>query len=70
MKLNDKTYNILKWIALIALPALITFYGVVGAACNIPYTDTVLTIATAFDAMLGTLLGISTNTYNKLNKDN
>ena len=69
MKLTDSTYNIMKWIALIALPALITFYGVVGATCNIPYTDTVLTIATAFDTMLGTLLGISTNTYNK-NKNN
>ena len=47
MKLSNKTYDILKWIALVALPALITFYGVVGAACNIPYTDTVLTIAVA-----------------------
>ena len=67
MKLSNKTYDILKWIALVALPALITFYGVVGAACNIPYTDTVLTIAVAFDTMMGTMLGISSNRYNKIN---
>lgn len=65
MKLPNNVYDILKWVALVALPALITFYGVIGAACNIPYTDTVLTIAVAFDTMMGTLLGISSNNYNK-----
>lgn len=65
MKLPNNVYDILKWIALVALPALITFYGVIGAACNIPYTDTVLTIAVAFDTMMGTLLGISSSNYNK-----
>ena len=67
MKLSNKTYDVLKWIALVALPALNTFYGVVGAACGIPYTDTVLTIAVAFDTMMGTMLGISSNKYNKIN---
>lgn len=67
MILSNKVYDVLKWIALVALPALTTFYGVVGATCNIPYTQEVLTIAVAFDAMLGTMLGISTNKYNKTN---
>lgn len=65
MKLGNKTYDILKWIAMVAIPALTTFYGVIGATCNIPFTQEVLTIAVAFDTMLGTLLGISTNNYNK-----
>lgn len=65
MKLSNKVYDILKWIALVALPALTTFYGVVGATCNISHTQEVLTIAVAFDTMLGTMLGISTNKYNK-----
>lgn len=65
MIMSNKVYDILKWIALVALPALTTFYGVVGATCNVPHTQEVLTIAVAFDAMLGTLLGISTNKYNK-----
>lgn len=67
MKLPNKVYDVLKWIALVALPALITFYGVVGATCDIPYTQEVITIAVAFDTMLGTMLGISTNKYNKTN---
>ena len=65
MKISNQVYDILKWIALVALPALLTFYGVVGTTCNIPYTETVLTIGSAFDVMLGTLLGISTTAYNK-----
>lgn len=68
MKISNELYDILKWIALIALPAIITFYGVVGTACNIPYTDTVLTIASAFDVMLGTMLGVSNMQYNKEDK--
>lgn len=65
MKLSNKAYDVLKWITLIALPALTTFYGVVGATCSIPHTQEVLTIAVAFDTMLGTMLGISTSKYNK-----
>ena len=67
MKLPNKVYDVLKWIALVALPALITFYGVVGTTCGIPYTQEVITIAVAFNTMLGTILGISTNKYNKAN---
>ena len=65
MKISNQVYDTLKWIALIALPALLTFYGVVGITCNIPYTEAVLTIGSAFDVMLGKMLGISTNTYKK-----
>ena len=30
--LPDKTYNILKWVGLVALPAIATFVGTVGTA--------------------------------------
>ena len=63
--MNNKLYDKLKWIALVGLPALTTFYGVIGATCNIPYTQETLTIAVAFDTMLGTMLGISSNSYKK-----
>lgn len=65
MKMSNKTYDVLKWVSLVALPAVIAFYGVVGATCNIPYTEQVLTIAVAFNTMLGALLGISTAKYKK-----
>lgn len=65
MKLSNKVYDNLKWIALVFIPSLITFYGVVGNVLNIPYTDIVLTIMGAFDVFLGSLLGISSAKYNK-----
>lgn len=63
--MSNKAYDILKWIALVFIPALITFYGVIGNVLSIPYTDVVLTIMGAFDVFLGSLLGISTVQYNK-----
>lgn len=62
-KMSDRTYNILKWAAQVVLPALITFYGVVGSACRIPYLEETLTVLGALDAFLGTVLGISTANY-------
>lgn len=67
MKMPNKVYDVLKWIALVGLPSVIAFYGVVGATCNIPYTQEVLTIAAAFNTMLGAWLGISNMKYNKAN---
>lgn len=66
--MSNKVYDVLKWITLIFLPALITFYGVIGNTCSIPYTEVVLTIATAFNTFLGTCLGISNYNYNKEEK--
>lgn len=65
MKLSNKKYDTLKWIALVFLPAFTTLYGVIGATCNVPYTQEALTIMVAFDTFLGTLLGISNSNYNK-----
>ena len=63
--MSNKIYDVLKWIALVFIPALITFYGVIGNVLNIPYTEIVLTIMGAFDVFMGSLLGISTAQYNK-----
>lgn len=63
--MSNKVYDVLKWIALVFLPAFTTFYGVVGATCGIPYTQEALTIMVAFDTFLGGLLGISNIQYNK-----
>lgn len=68
--MSNKTYDILKFIAQVILPALTTFYGVLGATLNIPYTQEVITIAVAFDTMLGTILGISSKRYYADNNDN
>lgn len=65
MKLPDKVYTILKWIALIALPAIATFWGVMGKVWDIPYTTEVVTTITAVATLIGALIGVSTVNYNK-----
>lgn len=66
--MSNKTYDLLKWIAQIFIPALTVFVGVVLKCFNVECTDIVVTIMTAFDAFLGAILGISSSTYNKANK--
>lgn len=65
--MSNKTYDLLKWIALVFLPAFTTFYGVVGTTFAIPYTQEVLTILVAFDTFLGTLLGVNSAKYKSKN---
>jgi len=66
---NSKTYDRLKFFATRIFPAIITFYGVVGATLKIPYTTETLTIASAFETMLCTFLGISKKKFNELNEE-
>lgn len=63
--LPQKVYEILRWVVIVVIPALITLYGVIGNTCGIPHTDIVLTIAGAVDVCLGTIFGISKIAYDK-----
>lgn len=63
--MKDSTYRVLKWIALVFLPAFTTFTGVVLNCFKVEYTDIILTIMVAFDTFLGTLLGVSSVNYYK-----
>lgn len=65
MVLSSKTYEILKWIAQIVLPALGTLYFALATIWGLPYGEQVVGTITAVDAFLGTLLGLSTVNYNK-----
>jgi len=65
MKLNDKVYDILKWIAQYLLPALGTLYFALSTIWGLPYGEQVVGTITAIDAFLGAVLGISSITYNK-----
>lgn len=63
--LENSTYDVLKYIAQIVLPALATLYFALAKIWGFPYgTEIVGTIA-AVDAFMGALLQISTNQYNK-----
>ena len=65
MKLNNKTYDVLKWIAQILLPALGTLYFALTKFWPLPYGPEVVGTISAVDVFLGAILGISTAQYNK-----
>lgn len=67
--MSNKVYDVLKYIAQIFLPALTVFVGVILKCFNIECTDVVITIMTAFDAFLGSVLMISSNNYNKTKEE-
>lgn len=60
--LPDKVYNVLKWIGLVALPAVATFVGTVGAAVEWGPTTIAVTVITAAGTLVGALLGVTTAT--------
>lgn len=63
--LSNKVYDILKWIALIALPAIATLYFAIAQIWGLPYGEQVVGTITAIDTFLGALLGISNYNYVK-----
>lgn len=67
MKLNNKVYDILKWVVMIALPALTTAYVGLSAVWGFPYATEVAKTSAVICTLLGALLGISTAEYNKDN---
>ena len=69
MKLTNKTYDYLKWIAQILLPAAGTLYFALSKIWGLPYATEVVGTITAVDTFLGALLGISSNAYNKTLED-
>lgn len=63
MKLDNKTYDTLKYVALIALPALQVFWLTIGKIWDISYTVEIGATIGAVALLLGTLLGVSTRNY-------
>lgn len=68
MKLNDKLYDVLKWIVIIVLPACATAYVGLAAIWGFPYAEEVAKTSAVLCTLLGALLGISTAQYNKEDK--
>lgn len=63
--MSDKVYNILKWIALIALPALGALYFGLAQIWGLPYGEEIVGTITVIDTFLGALIGITSAQYNK-----
>ena len=68
MKLPDKVYTSLKWIVMIAIPALATDYVGLAPVWGLPEPEKISKTANILCAMLGTLLGVSTAAYNNRDK--
>lgn len=66
MKLSNKVYDILKWIAQYFIPAAGTLYFALAQIWGFPYGEEVVGTMTAIDTFLGVLLGISSIQYNKV----
>ena len=63
MKMTNKTYDVLKNVALYILPALATLILSLGSIWSLPYCEAIAATVTALDTFLGSVLKISSNKY-------
>lgn len=61
--MSNKTYDTLKWIALIALPAAAALYLALAQIWGLPEPEKVAMTVTAVNTFLGAVLGISSKNY-------
>jgi hypothetical protein len=63
--MSNKLYDVLKWIAMVFLPAIATLYFALAGIWGFPYGEEIVGTITAVDTFLGVLLGITSAQYNK-----
>lgn len=68
--MSNKTYDVLKFIAQIVLPALATFYVTIAGLWGLPFPKEISGTVMAFDTFLGALLMLSNAQYKKLLEEN
>lgn len=67
--MSNGTYDLLKKIALIVLPAAATLWLTLGKIWDFPYTGEIGATITAIDVFLGAVLGVSSAKYKALSDD-
>lgn len=65
MKLSNKAYDILKWVAALPLPALATLWLTLSSIWGLPYGEEIGLTISAVDLFLGAILGISSANYKR-----
>lgn len=65
MKMSNKVYDVLKWIAMVVLPAIATLYAALSGIWNFPYGDQVVGTIVAVETFIGAMLQISNVQYKK-----
>lgn len=63
LQFENETYDVLKFIAQIILPALATLYLTLAGIWGLPFGEQISGTIMAIDAFLGICLGISTHNY-------
>lgn len=63
--LPGRVYDVLKWLALIALPAVAWLVGAVGSQWGLPHCGELVTTINAVGVFVGTLIGVSQLTASK-----
>lgn len=58
----EDIYKVMKWVGLVCLPALATFYGVCAPLWGWPAPEAVVTTINALGVLLGAVLGYSAAT--------
>lgn len=67
MKMSNKVYDVLKWIAMIVLPAVIALYSTLSSVWGWNYGEQIVATMAACEVFLGAILQISNSNYKKTN---
>ncbi|QIG78225.1 hypothetical protein BIBE0010001c01_00039 [Bifidobacterium phage BigBern1] len=57
--LPDWLYQILKWVALVVLPALAVFVNTAGPSLGLPHADVIVTTLNALGLLVAACIGVS-----------
>lgn len=63
MQMKNEVYDVLKYVALVILPALGTLYFALSGIWGLPYGEQIVGTITAVDAFLGAALKLSSDSY-------
>lgn len=67
--MKNRTYDVLKYIVQIVLPALATLYFTLASIWGLPWAEQVVGTMAAIATFLGVILKISSNTYDDTQGD-
>ena len=65
LQLNNRVYDVLKWLCMIVLPACAVLYSALAGVWGWPYEQEVSTTINAIVVFVGALIGVSTASYRK-----
>ena len=63
LRISNKVYNVLKYISMIALPAIVVFLSTIGDIWGLAWMPKVVATISAVAVLLGALLQVSTSKY-------